>query len=121
MDKPDQLFKAFADETRVRHVHTKVSGWIETLTVMITAYATLEMAIEATKRGAHDVLPKPFTPDDLEKFVLLQGISDHNRFFSTASTNGSGLKLFRNNRICQSNSAIIGSFGRIASCLGSTR
>ena len=37
----------------------------ETLTVMITAYATLEMAIEATKRGAHDVLPKPFTPDDL--------------------------------------------------------
>jgi len=37
----------------------------DTLTVMITAYATLEMAIEATKRGAHDVLPKPFTPDDL--------------------------------------------------------
>lgn len=35
------------------------------LTVMITAYATLEMAIEATKRGAHDVLPKPFTPDEL--------------------------------------------------------
>jgi signal transduction histidine kinase len=32
---------------------------------MITAYATLETAIEATTRGAHDVLPKPFTPDDL--------------------------------------------------------
>jgi signal transduction histidine kinase len=37
----------------------------ETLTVMITAYATLETAIEATKRGAHDFLPKPFTPEDL--------------------------------------------------------
>jgi len=35
-----------------------------TLTVMITAYATLETAIEATKRGAHDFLPKPFTPED---------------------------------------------------------
>jgi two-component system, sensor histidine kinase and response regulator len=41
----------------------------DTLTVMITAYATLEMAIEATKRGAHDVLPKPFTPDDLRVAV----------------------------------------------------
>ena len=38
---------------------------IDTLTVMITAYATLETAIEATKRGAHDFLPKPFTPEDL--------------------------------------------------------
>ena len=38
---------------------------IETLTVMITAYATIETAIEATKRGAHDFLPKPFTPEDL--------------------------------------------------------
>jgi signal transduction histidine kinase len=38
---------------------------LDTLTVMITAYATLETAIEATKRGAHDFLPKPFTPEDL--------------------------------------------------------
>ena len=37
----------------------------DTLTVMVTAYATLETAIEATKRGAHDFLPKPFTPEDL--------------------------------------------------------
>jgi two-component system, sensor histidine kinase and response regulator len=41
----------------------------ETLTVMITAYATLETAIEATKRGAHDFLPKPFTPEDLRVAV----------------------------------------------------
>ena len=42
---------------------------IRTLTVMITAYATLETAIDATKRGAHDFLPKPFTPDELRVAV----------------------------------------------------
>mgnify|MGYP005809737207 CR=1 FL=1 len=40
-----------------------------TLTVMITAYATLETAIEATKQGAYDFLPKPFTPDELRAAV----------------------------------------------------
>lgn len=39
------------------------------LTVMITAYATLETAIDATKQGAHDFLPKPFTPDELRVAV----------------------------------------------------
>ena len=38
---------------------------LPTLTVMITAYATLETAIDATKQGAHDFLPKPFTPEEL--------------------------------------------------------
>lgn len=33
--------------------------------VMITGYATLETAIEATKNGAYDFLPKPFAPDEL--------------------------------------------------------
>ncbi len=41
----------------------------DTVTVMITAYATLETAIEATKRGAYDFLPKPFTPEDLRVAV----------------------------------------------------
>ena len=35
------------------------------ITVMITAYASLETAITATKRGAFDFLAKPFTPDEL--------------------------------------------------------
>jgi two-component system sensor histidine kinase/response regulator len=34
----------------------------EFLTVMMTAYATLENAVLATKRGAEDFLAKPFTP-----------------------------------------------------------
>jgi signal transduction histidine kinase len=36
-----------------------------TLTVMITAYASIETAVTATKRGAYDFLAKPFTPDEL--------------------------------------------------------
>lgn len=39
------------------------------LTVMITAYASLETAITATKRGAYDFLPKPFTPAELRNVV----------------------------------------------------
>src|SRR5439155_3325508 len=33
--------------------------------VMITAYASVETAIEAIRRGARDYLPKPFTPAQL--------------------------------------------------------
>jgi NtrC-family two-component system response regulator AlgB len=33
--------------------------------VMVTAYATIETAVEAMRRGAFDYLPKPFTPDQL--------------------------------------------------------
>ena len=39
------------------------------LTVMITAYASLETAITATKRGAYDFLAKPFTPEELKSTV----------------------------------------------------
>jgi two-component system, OmpR family, phosphate regulon sensor histidine kinase PhoR len=41
----------------------------ETVFVVITAYATLEAAIEATKRGAYDFLAKPFAPDELLRLV----------------------------------------------------
>jgi NtrC-family two-component system response regulator AlgB len=33
--------------------------------VVMTAYATMETAIDAMRRGAFDYLPKPFTPDHL--------------------------------------------------------
>ncbi|MFW6061513.1 MAG: sensor histidine kinase [Planctomycetota bacterium] len=38
----------------------------DVLTIMITAYASLETAITATKRGAYDFLAKPFTPQELK-------------------------------------------------------
>ncbi len=44
-----------------------VAGRIHT--VMITAYASLETAVTAIKRGAFDFLPKPFTPDDLRAVI----------------------------------------------------
>lgn len=42
----------------------------DVLTVMITAYATLETAVSATKRGAFDFLAKPFTPEELRATVF---------------------------------------------------
>jgi two-component system sensor histidine kinase/response regulator len=39
------------------------------LTVMITAYATFETAVQATKLGAYDFLPKPFSPEELRYAV----------------------------------------------------
>ena len=38
---------------------------IEILTVMISAYGSLQTVISATKHGAFDFLAKPFTPDEL--------------------------------------------------------
>jgi signal transduction histidine kinase/DNA-binding response OmpR family regulator len=32
---------------------------------VITAYATIDTAVEATRRGAYGYIPKPFTPDEL--------------------------------------------------------
>lgn len=37
--------------------------------VMITAYATVDTAVEALKRGAIDYLPKPFTPPQIRHLV----------------------------------------------------
>jgi two-component system sensor histidine kinase/response regulator len=41
----------------------------DVLTVMITAYASLEVAINATKNGAFDFLAKPYTPEELTNTV----------------------------------------------------
>ena len=39
------------------------------LTVMMTAYASLEVAVSATKNGAFDFLAKPFAPDEVKAVV----------------------------------------------------
>lgn len=38
--------------------------------IMITGYASIETAIEATKLGAYEFLSKPFTPEELNKVAL---------------------------------------------------
>lgn len=37
--------------------------------VVVTAYATIETAVEAMRRGAFDYLPKPFTPNQLRMVI----------------------------------------------------
>ncbi len=45
----------------------KKADW---LTIMITAYASLDTAVQAIKLGAYDFLAKPFTPDELKASVF---------------------------------------------------
>ena len=48
--------------------------------VVITAFATIETAVEAMRRGAFDYLPKPFTPDQLR--LVLERIAQMRRLQS---------------------------------------
>ena len=41
----------------------------EMVTLMLTAYASIDIAITAIKRGAFDFIAKPFTPDELKKTI----------------------------------------------------
>jgi NtrC-family two-component system response regulator AlgB len=49
--------------------------------IVITAYATIETAVEAMRRGASDYLPKPFTPDQLrlalERVARVRRLQSH--------------------------------------------
>lgn len=42
---------------------------LEIIVVMITSYASLELAVQATKDGAYDFIPKPFTPQELRSSI----------------------------------------------------
>jgi DNA-binding NtrC family response regulator len=42
----------------------------DTPVIMITGYASIETAVEATKLGAFQFVPKPFTPDELKSVAL---------------------------------------------------
>ncbi len=54
--------------------------------IMITAYATVETAVEAIRRGAWDYLPKPFTPAQIRH--LLEKVEAQRSL--TAAHGGSG-------------------------------
>ena len=43
--------------------------------MMITSYASLEVAVDATKKGAYNFVPKPFTPQELRS--ALENITKH--------------------------------------------
>ena len=42
----------------------------QTKVIMITGYATIEIAREALAKGAFDFIAKPFKPDDLRKSIV---------------------------------------------------
>jgi DNA-binding NtrC family response regulator len=46
------------------------SQWPELPVIMVTGHGTIETAIEATKLGAFNFLPKPFTPSELAKVAV---------------------------------------------------
>jgi signal transduction histidine kinase len=43
--------------------------------MIITSYASLELAIKATSQGAYDFIPKPFTPQELKS--ALENVTKH--------------------------------------------
>lgn len=45
------------------------AGSGDMLVIMITAYASIETAVQATRQGAYDFLPKPFTPAELRDVI----------------------------------------------------
>jgi NtrC-family two-component system response regulator AlgB len=49
--------------------------------VVVTAFATIETAVEAMRRGASDYLPKPFTPDQvrlaLDRVARMRRLQSH--------------------------------------------
>ncbi len=48
---------------------------IDTAVMMITSYASLDIAVKATNFGAYNFVPKPFTPDELKSSI--DNISKH--------------------------------------------
>jgi len=48
---------------------------IDTSVMMITSYASLDLAIKATNNGAYNFVPKPFTPQELK--TAMEGITKH--------------------------------------------
>ncbi len=50
----------------LEHINRKE---LDTIVLMITSYASLELAVKATNKGAHDFIPKPFTPQELKSAV----------------------------------------------------
>jgi DNA-binding NtrC family response regulator len=66
---------AFLEQLRAQNMHTPV--------IVMSAYGTVEIAVDAMKKGAVDFLPKPFSLDHLtvvvEKALEVRKLRDENR------------------------------------------
>ena len=49
----------------------------ETIVIIMTAYATVDTAVQAMKKGAHDYIVKPFNPEDLS--LTIRKIIEHQK------------------------------------------
>ena len=65
MDKVDGI--QILERVLERSDHTKV--------IIITGYATMEVAQEAMAKGAFDFIAKPFKPDDLRTVINKAALS----------------------------------------------
>jgi signal transduction histidine kinase len=54
----------------LEHINKKK---LDARVMMITSYASLELAVKATNNGAYNFVPKPFTPDELR--AAMEGIT----------------------------------------------
>ncbi len=48
---------------------------LDVVVVMITSYASMEVAVQATRKGAYDFIPKPFTPQELR--TMMETVARH--------------------------------------------
>lgn len=65
--------------------------------IVITGYATIESAVEAMKRGAYDILHKPFTPGEL-RLIIKRGL-DRIKLFREAESLRNEKKMIEENFI----------------------
>ncbi|MGR3317809.1 MAG: sigma-54-dependent transcriptional regulator [Candidatus Anammoxibacter sp.] len=75
-----------------------------TIVVIMTAYGTIESAVDAIRKGACDYIIKPFSPDQLKLLVQRveekQKIVNENKYWRDKSTkNGNGKLIFSNNSL----------------------
>lgn len=61
IEMPDINGLEFLNEVRKRETDVAV--------IMITAYGTIQRAVQAIKQGAYDFIPKPFEPDHISHIV----------------------------------------------------
>ena len=76
----------------------------QTLVVILTGYATIKNAVDAMKKGAHDYLVKPFSPDEIlliaNKIMEEESLREENRFLR-AELEKKGEIITQNQEMCR--------------------